>query len=243
VKKIVLTLSALFALGLTIAFAGVYELPEGPGKEIINSKCKACHGLGFIVEGNYTAAQWKKILHDMKTMGLKLSDSEYQKALTYLVTYFGKPGGKESGSAEKTPSDKSSEITPVVKMAPGEQAYNNHCAYCHREKGNGIDGTFPPLNGNRVITKDKAYNIMVMLYGLKGEICVQEGKFYNIMPSWYHLEDKDIAEIINYYLTSWGNKEILAQGITPITASDVAQQRKTQKTAEEVLKYREKISK
>jgi mono/diheme cytochrome c family protein len=242
VKKTIVAIVICMLFSFTNIALAQYSLPDGDGKDIINNKCKTCHGLGFIVEGDYTKSQWAKMIKDMKSMGLQLTEDEEKKALAYLTKHFGKPDAKGAGSAAKTPSKKSVKSTLVTKMSPGEIAYNKNCAYCHRPTGNGIDGAFPPLAGNRIITKDKAYNIMVMLYGHKGGLCVNEMKYDNTMPSWSHLDDNEIAYIINYYLTSWGNEKNLAQGLTPVTASDIVEQRKVKKTAQEVAGYRKEIA-
>lgn len=243
VKKILAAVVICTLFSFTNSAFAQYSLPDGDGKDVINNKCKSCHGLGFIVEGDYTKSQWKKILKDMMGMGLQLNEDEQKKALVYLTKHFGKPDAKGAGSVAKTPSKKSGTSIPVIKISPGETAYNMKCAYCHRPTGNGIDGAFPPLAGNRIITKDKAYNIMVMLYGHKSGLCVNEVKYANTMPSWSHLDDKEIADIVTYYLTSWGNKKNLTQGVSPVTVSDVAEQREIKKTAQEVADYRKEVAK
>ena len=59
--------------------------------------------------------------------------------------------------------------------------------------------------------------IHILAYGLNGAITV-DGKTYNgVMPPWKGtLTDAQIADVINYIRTSWGNSA------SKITAADVA---------------------
>jgi len=98
--------------------------------------------------------------------------------------------------------------------------YVANCAACHAADGTGHSGTFPPLKGSRVVTKDDAAkHIQVVLVGLRG--AKVGGVLYAApMPSFgASLNDAEIADIINYERSSWGNHGRL------VTAPEVAAQR------------------
>jgi mono/diheme cytochrome c family protein len=108
--------------------------------------------------------------------------------------------------------------------------YEKTCAVCHQVNGRGMAGAFPPhvghvpqlveLNGGRT------YLVRVVLFGLRGPIDVNGQHFDSAMPAWAKaLSDEQIASILNYELTSWGNDRLLPVGFTPITAAEVAAQR------------------
>src|SRR5438105_14619393 len=41
------------------------NLPEGPGKDIVQTVCAQCHGLGTIANDGYSRAEWPKIFGTM----------------------------------------------------------------------------------------------------------------------------------------------------------------------------------
>lgn len=96
----------------------------------------------------------------------------------------------------------------------GEEVYTANCITCHFAKGEGMEGSFPPLAKADFIAKDKTgkASISAVLNGLADEIKVN-GKTYNaIMPSQSYLNDEQIADVLNYVRNSWGNK---GKAITP----------------------------
>src|ERR1051325_2087729 len=41
------------------------DLPDGPGKEIVQSVCSQCHGLNMITYDGYSRAEWPKVFGTM----------------------------------------------------------------------------------------------------------------------------------------------------------------------------------
>jgi mono/diheme cytochrome c family protein len=102
----------------------------------------------------------------------------------------------------------------------GRTLYSANCSACHGADGAGHPGTFPPIKGSRVVTKDDATrHIQVVLDGMRGGKA--GGVLYSApMPSFRgSLDDADIADIIDYERSSWGNHG------RPVTAAEVAAQR------------------
>jgi mono/diheme cytochrome c family protein len=88
----------------------------------------------------------------------------------------------------------------------GKEIYSNNCSSCHMEKGEGVEGTFPPLVKSSYVTGDTGQLINIMLQGQTGEITV-DGKTYTMdMPAQSHLSDEEIADVLNFIRSSWGNK-------------------------------------
>ena len=96
----------------------------------------------------------------------------------------------------------------------GEEAYSTNCVTCHMAKGEGLEGSFPPLAKADYIAKDKTgkASIGAILNGMSDEITVNGKKYNSIMPSQAYLSDEQIADILNYVRNSWGNK---GKAITP----------------------------
>jgi mono/diheme cytochrome c family protein len=62
------------------------------------------------------------------------------------------------------------------------------------------------------------------------------------MPSFGFLSDEDIAAVVNFIRSSWGNDALVTADIVPVTADDVATARASATdTAEAVHAYRETL--
>jgi nitrite reductase (NO-forming) len=90
-------------------------------------------------------------------------------------------------------------------MARGKGIYDGTCTVCHMAEGQGLPGVFPPLAKSDYLMKDLDRSIKAMVDGLTGEIEVNGTKYNGVMPA-SGLDDKDIADVLNYIRNSWGNK-------------------------------------
>jgi mono/diheme cytochrome c family protein len=81
------------------------------------------------------------------------------------------------------------------------ELYVTNCAVCHQAKGVGVAGVFPKLAGNPVVLAPDPANVLsVVLAG------VPPRNGYMPMPAFAPtLNDKEIAAVVNYVRTSWGN--------------------------------------
>lgn len=91
------------------------------------------------------------------------------------------------------------DATPMVSeqdlVARGEEIYANVCIACHQPGGAGVNGAFPALNGNPLITQDDpTYVVDVLLNGRGG------------MPRFDSTyDDEEIAAIVTYIRQAWDN--------------------------------------
>lgn len=77
----------------------------------------------------------------------------------------------------------------------GQSLYNDNCAACHQKSGLGIKGAFPALAGDKVVQSPPATAAIVLLNGRGG------------MPAFKSdLTDAQLAAVLTYVRTSWGNK-------------------------------------
>ncbi|MEP6655948.1 MAG: cytochrome c, partial [Betaproteobacteria bacterium] len=85
---------------------------------------------------------------------------------------------------------------PKELAALGEKIYAANCVACHQATGQGVPGTFPALAGSKIVNGAPGDQIHIVL----------EGKPGTAMPPWKALSDSDIAAVIDYTRSSWGNK-------------------------------------
>jgi len=87
----------------------------------------------------------------------------------------------------------------------GKEVYNIHCITCHMEKGEGLEGVFPPLAKADYLMADKDRSINQILKGASGEMTVN-GKTYSGEMTAIDLTDEQVSDVLNYVRNSWGNK-------------------------------------
>ncbi|MFD2571335.1 c-type cytochrome [Spirosoma soli] len=100
---------------------------------------------------------------------------------------------------------------PVPKPAapagkvPGQVIYEQNCLTCHQANGSGVPSLNPPLKGTDWVLGDKTRLINVLLKGLQGQDI--DGEPYdNAMPAHDFLSDADIADVLTYIRSNFGNK-------------------------------------
>lgn len=99
---------------------------------------------------------------------------------------------------------------------PGAQAYLDSCAACHRSDGQGYSETFPALAGNPTIhAKNPASLINIVDQGFRLEGTAGAPTSYSMPPFGWRYDDKEMAELITFIRTSWGNQA------GPVSADDV----------------------
>lgn len=131
-------------------------------------------------------------------MGLMLSAAlvgcqPEEKPADTAATPAASPVAEATGSA--------TQATAVV----GKEAYEANCATCHMANGEGVPGTFPPMAGSERVNGPADEHIKVVLNGLSGPITVKGVQYDGSMPPQGHLSDQEIADIVTYERTSWGN--------------------------------------
>ena len=106
---------------------------------------------------------------------------------------------------------------PAVASAapPPKSLYEDNCSACHQVTGKGIKGAFPALAGSPLVNGPPAPLVTTVLNGRAG------------MPAFKDdINDADLAGILSYVRTSWGNKG------KPVTAAEIAAIRTKAKAAQ-----------
>ena len=90
--------------------------------------------------------------------------------------------------------------------AKGQALFTATCAACHQASGEGLPGVFPPLKGDPTVNNaDPTHHIHVVLRGLQGATIGGVAYASPMPPFAATLTDAEIASIINYERSSWGN--------------------------------------
>lgn len=87
----------------------------------------------------------------------------------------------------------------------GEILYNNFCANCHMENGEGLKGLIPPLAGADWVKNNQEDLACIIRYGMKGPIEVNGRTYNEAMPGVPELSDFEITNVINFINHAWGN--------------------------------------
>ncbi|MDR3610084.1 MAG: copper-containing nitrite reductase [Ignavibacteriaceae bacterium] len=109
-------------------------------------------------------------------------------------------GGVQEPSAT-TKTNSSSNVSPADF---GKTIFMQTCIPCHQPDGKGIAMVFPPLAGSDFLNQNKERAIETVINGRQGATIVN-GKNYNgIMPP-PNLTEEQIAEVLTFVYSQWGN--------------------------------------
>jgi mono/diheme cytochrome c family protein len=111
----------------------------------------------------------------------------------------------------------------AAAAAQGKKIYEQICGVCHGVDGLGKPGQAPPLAGSEwVLAKGAQRLAHIPLMGVNGDIKV-EGKDWNMNMAAMGagLSDADLANVLTYIRSSWGNKagEVSADDVKTVRAS------------------------
>ena len=139
------------------------------------------------------------------------SDDDLQAIAVYLKSLQPVPGVKAEAIKTAAPQP----VGDKLYKTAGGLGYDQFCATCHRRDGKGISGLFPPLAGNRsILSDDPTSAIHVTLSGWKSASTKGQPRVVG-MPEFGTLTDDELADIITFMRTSWGNQA------SPVNASQV----------------------
>ncbi|HWP37045.1 MAG TPA: copper-containing nitrite reductase [Gemmatimonadales bacterium] len=106
------------------------------------------------------------------------------------------------------------------RVAFGQRVFDQNCAACHQRNGAGLPPAFPPLAQSDFLNADKRRAIRVLISGLQGPITVNGANYNGVMPA-LRLDDDDIANVLTYVYSQWGNA---GHDVTPAEVRAVRRQ-------------------
>lgn len=119
--------------------------------------------------------------------------------------------------------EKAPEIAVIPANPLGESVFRKNCMICHMENGMGIPGLNPPLSETKWVNGEPAQLIHIVLNGLNEPIEVKGKMYQGVMASHAHLSDSEIAAVLTYVRSSFGNTA------GPISEIEVANVRAAEK--------------
>ncbi|MFG1402897.1 c-type cytochrome [Xanthobacter sp. V8C-5] len=106
---------------------------------------------------------------------------------------------------EVTPLPVNDTVPEAMFTTRGGLAYAQFCTDCHRLNGAGVPKVFPPLAGNpTVMSDDPATLIHITLTGWKTAETNAYPRVFT-MPGFARLDDQEVAEILTFVRSNWGN--------------------------------------
>jgi mono/diheme cytochrome c family protein len=94
-----------------------------------------------------------------------------------------------------------------ASVTRGQEVYVTYCISCHMEKGEGLEGVFPPLAKSDYLMADKKRSIVQILKGVSGPMKVNKVSYDGQMQA-FDLSDQEVSDVLNYVRNSFGNKGV-----------------------------------
>jgi len=122
------------------------------------------------------------------------------KSITVITTCIILAISYQSLNAETASSKK------VSGVHPGKAVYDTYCLTCHQADGYGVPGLNPPLVKTEWVLGDKTRLINIVLKGLNTPLNINGQTYRNPMPAHAFLTDTEIANVLSYIRSNFGNK-------------------------------------
>jgi mono/diheme cytochrome c family protein len=97
----------------------------------------------------------------------------------------------------------------------GARLYRQHCASCHTDGGGGQGTAYPPLAGNRSMAGASPVNpVRMVLNGGYAPSTAGNPRPAGMPPFSHALDDDEVAAVVSYVRSSWGNRGTLVSPVT-----------------------------
>jgi mono/diheme cytochrome c family protein len=118
------------------------------------------------------------------------------------------PSGEDSAFGDQRTVASLRPLVVLAGAAPsvdGKQLYGAKCAACHQGSGLGVAGVFPPVAASEWVIGDEKILTNILLHGVNGEMLVKGITYKGAMPAWKSLSDDELAAVLTYIRSDWGN--------------------------------------
>ncbi|WP_373888945.1 cytochrome c [Massilia sp. ST3] len=108
---------------------------------------------------------------------------------------------------QSDPANAPARANVTQQFTQGKRVYDAQCASCHGAQGRGKLPHYPPLAANQSITMTSAVNpIRMVLNGGYPPGTRRNPMPYGMPPFFHSLSDGEIAAVVTYIRTAWGNR-------------------------------------
>jgi mono/diheme cytochrome c family protein len=126
-----------------------------------------------------------------------------------------------------------------VRYVAGAASFQSNCVVCHGREGVGTPSLAPPLTNYpaRYIAASEGRRqlAMTVLYGMFGDISVEQ-KHYNFkMPEFTKLSDDTLAAVLNFVVFDLAHA---SEASPPLSAAEIAAERSHPELADAVRQHR-----
>jgi mono/diheme cytochrome c family protein len=97
-------------------------------------------------------------------------------------------------------------VASLLPSSATPALYQQKCFACHQANGAGLPNVFPPLAESEWVNGPVENLIRIQLRGLTGPITVKGKKYASVMPPQAAMTDEEIATILTYVRSNFGNK-------------------------------------
>jgi len=115
---------------------------------------------------------------------------------------------------------------PAVAYAQGAEIFQGNCAVCHGAAGAGLPSLAPPLLSYparyAASPEGRRQLAMTVLYGLFGDITVDDRHYDFRMPDFARLDDATLAAALNFVVFDLGHAPA---SVPPLAAEEIAAER------------------
>jgi competence ComEA-like helix-hairpin-helix protein len=88
-KSQLLRVPFLFLILISLTAAADSGLPDGKGKEVVESACSDCHSLERIKAERRDEEGWNSVIHEMLENGAPINPNDMRAIVSYLAKNFG----------------------------------------------------------------------------------------------------------------------------------------------------------
>jgi mono/diheme cytochrome c family protein len=132
---------------------------------------------------------------------------------------------------------------PAARFADGAASFQANCAVCHGAAGTGLPSLAPPLTSYparyAASPEGRRQLAMTVLYGLFGEITVDDKRFDFRMPDFSRLDDATLAATLNFIVFDLGHAGV---SVKPLDAADIAAERAQPRDGAAVREHRKTLA-
>ena len=87
-------------LAIALAQDKKSNLPDAPGRDVVERVCSNCHELETVTGARRTRIAWQRMVEDMAARGAEGSDEDFAAIVSYLTAAFGKVNVNTASAAE-----------------------------------------------------------------------------------------------------------------------------------------------